>query len=78
MLIPRRSVKTDYEVELAVVIGTTARYLDAPGEARAYVAGYAISNDVCEREFQTERGGQWDKGKNCETFNPFGPWITHR
>jgi len=76
VLIPRRSVKTDYEVELAVVLGATARYLDSPEEARACVAGFAISNDVSEREFQTERGGQWDKGKNCETFNPFGPWIT--
>jgi 2-keto-4-pentenoate hydratase/2-oxohepta-3-ene-1,7-dioic acid hydratase in catechol pathway len=76
VLIPRRSVKTDYEVELAVVLGATARYLDSPAQARACVAGFAISNDVSEREFQTERGGQWDKGKNCETFNPFGPWIT--
>ncbi len=75
VLIPRRSVKTDYEVELAVVLGATARYLDSPDQARACVAGYAISNDVSEREFQTERGGQWDKGKNCETFNPFGPWV---
>lgn len=76
VLIPRRSVKTDYEVELAVVLGSAARYLDSPEQARACVAGFAISNDVSEREFQTERGGQWDKGKNCETFNPFGPWIT--
>ena len=76
VLIPRRSVKTDYEVELAVVLGATARYLESPQQARAYVAGFAVSNDVSEREFQTERGGQWDKGKNCETFNPFGPWIT--
>jgi len=76
VLVPRRSVKTDYEVELAVVLGATARYLDSPEAARACVAGFAISNDVSEREFQTERGGQWDKGKNCETFNPFGPWIT--
>ncbi len=75
VLIPRRSVKTDYEVELAVVIGRTARYLDSEAEALEHVAGYAISNDVSEREFQTERGGQWDKGKNCETFNPFGPWL---
>ena len=75
VLIPRRSVKTDYEVELAVVLGATARYLDSPDEARACVAGFAISNDVSEREFQIERGGQWDKGKNCETFNPLGPWL---
>jgi 2-keto-4-pentenoate hydratase/2-oxohepta-3-ene-1,7-dioic acid hydratase in catechol pathway len=75
VLVPRRSVKTDWEVELAVVIGSTTRYLDSPDEAPAHIAGYAISNDVSEREFQTERGGQWDKGKNCETFNPFGPWL---
>ena len=75
VLIPRDSRKTDWEVELAVVIGATARYLSAPEDALACVAGYAISNDVSEREFQLERGGQWDKGKNCETFNPLGPWI---
>jgi 2-keto-4-pentenoate hydratase/2-oxohepta-3-ene-1,7-dioic acid hydratase in catechol pathway len=75
VLIPRQSRKTDYEVELAVVLGATARYLDSPQEARACVAGFAISNDVSEREFQIERGGQWDKGKNCETFNPLGPWV---
>lgn len=76
VLVPRRSVKTDYEVELAVVIGRVARYVEAPDQALAYVAGYAISNDVSEREFQIERGGQWDKGKNSETFNPLGPWIS--
>jgi 2-keto-4-pentenoate hydratase/2-oxohepta-3-ene-1,7-dioic acid hydratase in catechol pathway len=75
VLIPRTSVKTDYEVELAVVLGATARYLDSPAAAAAHIAGYAISNDVSERAFQIERGGQWDKGKNCETFNPFGPWL---
>jgi 2-keto-4-pentenoate hydratase/2-oxohepta-3-ene-1,7-dioic acid hydratase in catechol pathway len=75
VLIPRKSVKTDYEVELAVVIGAEARYLDNVADAAAVIGGYAISNDVSEREFQTERGGQWDKGKNCETFNPFGPWV---
>lgn len=75
VLVPRRSVKTDWEVELAVVIGKTARYLDSPADALDYVAGYAISNDVSEREFQIERGGQWDKGKSCETFNPLGPWL---
>jgi 2-keto-4-pentenoate hydratase/2-oxohepta-3-ene-1,7-dioic acid hydratase in catechol pathway len=75
VLVPRRSVKTDYEVELAVIIGTQASYLDSPADALAHVVGYAISNDVSEREFQNERGGQWDKGKNCATFNPFGPWI---
>jgi 2-keto-4-pentenoate hydratase/2-oxohepta-3-ene-1,7-dioic acid hydratase in catechol pathway len=75
VLIPRRSVKTDYEVELAVVIGREARYLADETAAAACVAGYAISNDVSEREYQLERGGQWDKGKNCETFNPLGPWL---
>jgi 2-keto-4-pentenoate hydratase/2-oxohepta-3-ene-1,7-dioic acid hydratase in catechol pathway len=75
VLIPRRSTKTDYEVELAVVIGRPARYLDSPADGLACVAGYAISHDVSEREFQIERGGQWDKGKNCETFNPLGPWV---
>jgi len=71
--IPRGSVKTDWEVELGVVIGATTRYLDSPADARDVVAGYAVSHDVSEREFQLERGGQWDKGKSCETFNPFGP-----
>ncbi|RZS36502.1 2-keto-4-pentenoate hydratase/2-oxohepta-3-ene-1,7-dioic acid hydratase in catechol pathway [Herbihabitans rhizosphaerae] len=75
VLIPRDSTKTDWEVELAVVIGTTARYLSTVDEGLACVAGYAISNDVSEREFQIERGGQWDKGKSCETFNPLGPWL---
>ncbi|MCW2876419.1 MAG: 5-carboxymethyl-2-hydroxymuconateDelta-isomerase [Sphaerisporangium sp.] len=75
VLIPRGSVKTDWEVELAVVIGRTARYLDSHEAALDCVAGYAISNDVSEREFQLERGGQWDKGKSCETFNPLGPWL---
>jgi 2-keto-4-pentenoate hydratase/2-oxohepta-3-ene-1,7-dioic acid hydratase in catechol pathway len=75
VLIPRSSVKTDWEVELAIVIGSQARYLDSPDDAAACIAGYAISNDVSERAFQLERGGQWDKGKNCETFNPLGPWL---
>lgn len=75
VLVPRKSVKTDWEVELAVVIGRTARYLESHEEALAHVAGYAVSHDVSEREFQIERGGQWDKGKNCETFNPLGPWL---
>lgn len=73
--IPRRSAKTDWEVELAVIIGRDASYVDSPANALDYVAGYAISNDVSEREFQMERGGQWDKGKSCDTFNPLGPWI---
>jgi 2-keto-4-pentenoate hydratase/2-oxohepta-3-ene-1,7-dioic acid hydratase in catechol pathway len=75
VLVPRGSTKTDWEVELAVVIGSRAQYLDGPDDAGAHIAGYAISNDVSEREFQFERGGQWDKGKNCDTFNPIGPWL---
>jgi 2-keto-4-pentenoate hydratase/2-oxohepta-3-ene-1,7-dioic acid hydratase in catechol pathway len=75
VLIPRRSQKTDFEVELAVVIGRTARYVDSDADALACVGGYAVVNDVSEREFQLERQGQWDKGKNCETFNPLGPWL---
>ncbi|MGW1954188.1 fumarylacetoacetate hydrolase family protein [Streptomyces sp. NPDC001920] len=75
VLIPRKSAKTDWEVELAVVIGRTARYVDSAEEALAHVAGYAVAHDVSEREFQIERGGTWDKGKNCETFNPLGPWL---
>ncbi|MEU6575855.1 fumarylacetoacetate hydrolase family protein [Streptomyces sp. NPDC046805] len=75
VLVPRGSVKTDWEVELAVVIGRTARYLESDEEALAHVAGYAVGHDVSEREFQIERGGTWDKGKNCETFNPLGPWL---
>ena len=75
VLVPRLSVKTDWEVELALVIGTTARYLASPDDAPAHIAGYSLSHDVSEREFQIERGGQWDKGKSCETFNPFGPIL---
>ncbi|MFJ4519474.1 fumarylacetoacetate hydrolase family protein [Streptomyces sp. NPDC088810] len=75
VLVPRGSVKTDWEVELAVVIGRTARYLDSAEEGLAHVAGYAVAHDVSEREFQIERGGTWDKGKNCETFSPLGPWL---
>jgi 2-keto-4-pentenoate hydratase/2-oxohepta-3-ene-1,7-dioic acid hydratase in catechol pathway len=75
VLVPRRSVKTDWEVELGVVIGSTARYLDSHEQALACVAGYVISHDVSEREFQIERGGQWSKGKSAETFNPAGPWV---
>lgn len=74
--IPRGSKKTDWEVELAVVIGRTARYLDSPEAALSHVAGYAGSNDVSERDFQLAiSGGQWSKGKSCETFNPLGPWL---
>ena len=75
VLIPRKSKKTDYEVELGVVIGKRARYLDSPEQAKEHVAGYCISHDVSEREFQTERGGQWTKGKSCDTFNPVGPFL---
>nr|WP_067178947.1 fumarylacetoacetate hydrolase family protein [Microtetraspora niveoalba] len=75
VLVPRGSVKTDWEVELAVVIGGTCRYLESREEALSRIAGYAVANDVSEREFQIERGGQWDKGKSCETFNPLGPWL---
>ncbi|MFJ5037692.1 fumarylacetoacetate hydrolase family protein [Streptomyces parvulus] len=75
VLVPRGSLKTDWEVELAVVIGRTARYLETAEEGLACVAGYAVAHDVSEREFQIERGGTWDKGKNCETFNPLGPWL---
>ena len=75
VLVPRGSQKTDWEVELGVVVGQRARYLASPEDARAHVLGYAVSHDVSERAFQLERGGQWDKGKSCETFNPFGPWL---
>jgi 2-keto-4-pentenoate hydratase/2-oxohepta-3-ene-1,7-dioic acid hydratase in catechol pathway len=76
VLNPRGASKLDWEVELAVVIGTRARYLDSPGQSLAHVAAYAISNDVSERAFQIEiSGGQWSKGKSCETFNPLGPWL---
>nr|WP_223187481.1 fumarylacetoacetate hydrolase family protein [Streptomyces sp. CBMA29] len=75
VLVPRGSEKTDWEVELAVVIGRELRYAASHEEALAAVAGYTIAHDVSERAFQIERGGQWDKGKNCETFNPLGPWL---
>jgi 2-keto-4-pentenoate hydratase/2-oxohepta-3-ene-1,7-dioic acid hydratase in catechol pathway len=75
VLIPPNSSKTDWEVELAVIIGSECRYLRSQESAKEKIAGYAISNDVSEREFQLERGGQWDKGKSSETFNPFGPWL---
>jgi 2,4-diketo-3-deoxy-L-fuconate hydrolase len=73
--IPRGSEKTDWEVELGIVIGKEARYLDSVEEAESRIAGYCISHDVSERAFQLERGGQWDKGKSCDTFNPLGPWL---
>jgi 2-keto-4-pentenoate hydratase/2-oxohepta-3-ene-1,7-dioic acid hydratase in catechol pathway len=74
VLIPRGSEKTDWEVELAVIIGKTAKYV-SEDEALDYVAGYAVSDDVSERAFQTERSGQWTKGKSCDTFGPIGPWL---
>jgi 2-keto-4-pentenoate hydratase/2-oxohepta-3-ene-1,7-dioic acid hydratase in catechol pathway len=75
VLVPRGSTRTDYEVELAIVIGATARYLGSPADADAVIAGYTIADDVSEREYQHDRGGTWDKGKSCETFNPLGPWL---
>ena len=78
VLIPRNSQKTDWEVELGVVIGADARYLASEEEAERHIAGYCISHDVSEREFQLERGGQWTKGKSCDTFNPLGPYLVTR
>ena len=72
--IPRGSVKTDWEVELGVVIGQGGRYI-AEADAMRHVAGYCVVNDVSEREFQIERSGTWDKGKGCDTFGPLGPWL---
>ncbi|QBR48844.1 fumarylacetoacetate hydrolase family protein [Erwinia sp. QL-Z3] len=72
--IPRDSVKTDWEVELGVVIGKGGRYI-SEADALSHVAGYCVINDVSEREFQIERGGTWDKGKGCDTFGPLGPWL---
>ena len=75
VLIPRGSTKTDWEVELGLIIGKNARYLASPDAARAHIAGFCISHDVSEREFQLERSGQWTKGKSCDTFNPIGPFL---
>jgi 2-keto-4-pentenoate hydratase/2-oxohepta-3-ene-1,7-dioic acid hydratase in catechol pathway len=74
VLKPRGSTKLDWEVELGVVIGKVARYV-SEAEAPAHVAGYCVVNDLSERAFQLERGGQWDKGKGCDTFGPLGPWL---
>ncbi|MGA0571675.1 fumarylacetoacetate hydrolase family protein [Variovorax sp. VNK109] len=74
VMLPRGSVKTDWEVELGVVIGTRARYVSQK-DALSHVAGYCVVNDVSEREYQLERGPQWDKGKGCDTFGPVGPWL---
>ena len=73
-MLPKDSVKTDWEVELGIVIGTKARYVEQ-ADALKYVAGYCVVNDVSEREYQLERGGPWDKGKGCDTFGPVGPWM---
>ena len=74
IVLPQGSVKSDWEVELGVVIGSKARYV-AEADALAHVAGYCVVNDVSEREYQLERGGTWDKGKGCDTFGPVGPWL---
>src|ERR1700761_802487 len=74
IMIPKDSVKTDWEVELAVVIGKKASYVNE-ADAMGYVAGYVLVNDVSEREYQLERSGTWDKGKGCDTFGPVGPWL---
>lgn len=73
--IPRGSTKTDWEVELGIVIGSRTSYLDSPEAARDVIAGFCVVNDVSERAFQMERSGQWSKGKSAETFNPAGPWL---
>ena len=74
VVLPQGSVKGDWEVELGIVIGSTARYV-AEADALKHVAGYCVVNDVSEREYQLERGSQWDKGKGCDTFGPIGPWL---
>ena len=74
VVLPQGSVKSDWEVELGVVIGSTARYV-SQADALKHVAGYCVVNDVSEREYQIERGGTWDKGKGCDTFGPVGPWM---
>ncbi|WP_099864178.1 fumarylacetoacetate hydrolase family protein [Pararhizobium haloflavum] len=74
VVIPRGSAKTDWEVELGIVIGQPAKYVSVE-DALAHVAGYCVVNDVSERAYQTERGGTWDKGKGCDTFGPIGPWL---
>jgi 2,4-diketo-3-deoxy-L-fuconate hydrolase len=74
--IPKNSIKTDWEVELGVIVGKEASYLESPQDAKNYIAGYCISHDVSERAFQLERGGQWTKGKSCKSFNPLGPFLS--
>jgi len=77
VIIPRNAIKPDWEVELGVIIGTEARYVDE-ADALNHVAGYCVVNDLSERHFQTERGGQWVKGKSADTFGPIGPWLVTR
>jgi 2-keto-4-pentenoate hydratase/2-oxohepta-3-ene-1,7-dioic acid hydratase in catechol pathway len=77
VMLPKGSKKSDWEVELGIVIGTTARYVSQK-DALNHVAGYCVVNDVSEREYQLERGPQWDKGKGCDTFGPIGPWLVTR
>jgi len=77
VVLPQNSIKTDWEVELGVVIGSKTRYVSEQ-DALSHVAGYCVVNDVSEREYQIERGGQWDKGKGCDTFGPVGPWLVTR
>jgi 2,4-didehydro-3-deoxy-L-rhamnonate hydrolase len=77
VMIPKESKKTDWEVELGIVIGARASYVEE-SEALEHVAGYVVVNDVSEREYQLERGGTWDKGKGCDTFGPVGPWLVTR
>ena len=74
VVLPQGSVKSDWEVELGIVIGATARYV-SEADAMKHVAGYCVVNDISEREYQLERGGTWDKGKGCDTFGPVGPWL---
>jgi len=77
VMLPKDSVKSDWEVELGIIIGSKAQYV-SERQALDYVAGYAVVNDLSEREFQLERGPQWDKGKGCDTFGPVGPWLVTR
>ncbi|MGB8478653.1 MAG: fumarylacetoacetate hydrolase family protein [Acidobacteriaceae bacterium] len=76
VMIPRGGEKTDWEIELGVVIGKEARYLASAADASAHIAGYCLTHDVSERAFQLEHNGQWTKGKSCDTFNPLGPWLS--
>ena len=77
IVLPKDSKKSDWEIELGVIIGKKAQYIGEE-EALDYVAGYCVANDLSEREFQIERGTQWDKGKGCDTFGPIGPWLVTR